>query len=230
MMDKNMQQKESNILSGNVMLKGWLEIPDRAHGLVVFVHGSGSSRFSKRNNRVAEYLRAGGLGTLLFDLLTVDEDRLDAISREHRFDIPLLTRRLSGAIGWLAEQPDADDLPLGLFGSSTGAAAALVVAALLPDRICAVVSRGGRVDLAGDYLGQVKAPTLLIVGSRDTEVLGLNVEARARLSSAELAVVAHATHLFEEPGALEEVATLARTWFLEKMHSRQEGSGQKPEA
>jgi pimeloyl-ACP methyl ester carboxylesterase len=185
--------------------------------VVVFVHGSGSSRFSKRNNMVAGFLRDGGLGTLLFDLLTSDEERVDAVTRQHRFDIPLLARRLAGAIAWLGEQPDADDFPIGLFGSSTGAAAALIAAADFPDRVSAVVSRGGRVDLAGDCLGRVSAATLLIVGSRDTEVLRLNAAACEQLPRAELTVVAHATHLFEEPGALEQVATLARRWFLDHL-------------
>jgi pimeloyl-ACP methyl ester carboxylesterase len=213
----NASRKESAIPSDGVLLYGWLEIPDRATGVVVFVHGSGSSRFSKRNNMVAGFLRDGGLGTLLFDLLTSDEERVDAVTRQHRFDIPLLARRLAGAIAWLGEQPDADDFPIGLFGSSTGAAAALIAAADFPDRVSAVVSRGGRVDLAGDCLGRVSAATLLIVGSRDTEVLRLNAAACEQLPRAELTVVAHATHLFEEPGALEQVATLARRWFLDHL-------------
>jgi pimeloyl-ACP methyl ester carboxylesterase len=213
----NASRKQSAIQSDGVLLYGWLEIPDRATGVVVFVHGSGSSRFSKRNNMVAGFLRDGGLGTLLFDLLTSDEERVDAVTRQHRFDIPLLARRLAGAIAWLGEQPDADDFPIGLFGSSTGAAAALIAAADFPDRVSAVVSRGGRVDLAGDCLGRVSAATLLIVGSRDTEVLRLNAAACEQLPRAELTVVAHATHLFEEPGALEQVATLARRWFLDHL-------------
>jgi pimeloyl-ACP methyl ester carboxylesterase len=213
----NASRKQSAIQSDGVLLYGWLEIPDRATGVVVFVHGSGSSRFSKRNNMVAGFLRDGGLGTLLFDLLTSDEERVDAVTRQHRFDIPLLARRLAGAIAWLGEQPDADDFPIGLFGSSTGAAAALIAAADFPDRVSAVVSRGGRVDLAGDCLGRVSAATLLIVGSRDTEVLRLNAAACEQLPRAELTVVAHATHLFEEPGALEQVATLTRRWFLDHL-------------
>jgi pimeloyl-ACP methyl ester carboxylesterase len=213
----NASRKQSTIQSDGVLLYGWLEMPDRATGVVVFVHGSGSSRFSKRNNMVAGFLRDGGLGTLLFDLLTSDEERVDAVTRQHRFDIPLLARRLAGAIAWLGEQPDADDFPIGLFGSSTGAAAALIAAADFPDRVSAVVSRGGRVDLAGDCLGRVSAATLLIVGSRDTEVLRLNAAACEQLPRAELTVVAHATHLFEEPGALEQVATLARRWFLDHL-------------
>jgi pimeloyl-ACP methyl ester carboxylesterase len=160
-------------------------------------------------------LRQGPLGTLLFDLLTDEEERRDTVTREHRFDIPLLSRRLAGAVAWLTDQNLTDELPIGLFGSSTGAAAALIVAAQMKQHIAAVVSRGGRADLAGDWLEHVQAPTLLIVGGFDIEVLRLNNAARARLPGrSELAVVDRATHLFEEPGALERVAELARSWFL----------------
>jgi dienelactone hydrolase len=165
------QRKESTINLADAELKGWLEIPPDAPGVVAFAHGSGSSRFSVRNNAVAEHLRNAGLGTLLFDLLTANEDQIDTFTREYRFDIPLLCRRLAGATRWLATQSSAEGLPIGLFGSSTGAAAALIVAAEMPQEVAAVVSRGGRADLAGDYLPKVQAPTLLIVGGADTEVL-----------------------------------------------------------
>lgn len=211
------QRKESSISLEDAELKGWLEIPPDSSGIVAFAHGSGSSRFSVRNNAVAEHLRNAGLGTLLFDLLTAEEDRIDSVTREYRFDIPLLCRRLAGATRWLTAQSAAKGLPIGLFGSSTGAAAALIVAALLPEEVAAVVSRGGRADLAGDYLPQVEAPTLLIVGGADTEVLRLNRDARDQMRChAEIAVVDRATHLFEEPGALEQVQQLASEWFLEK--------------
>ena len=212
---------ESLIEVEGAILRGWLEIPADAAGIVVFAHGSGSSRFSKRNNAVARYLQAGRLGTLLFDLLTTDEDRIDAVTREYRFDIALLSRRLAGATKWLADRSDAEDLPIGLFGSSTGAAAALIVAARLAEQIGAVVSRGGRADLAGDYLGSVRAPTLLIVGGADSDVLRLNRNARENMTcTAEVAVVDRATHLFEEPGALEQVEALARAWFLRYLQTK----------
>ena len=209
-------RKESSIDTGDAVLKGWLDVPDHASGIVVFVHGSGSSRYSKRNNAVAAYLRRSGLGTLLFDLLTDAEERIDVVTREYRFDIPLLCKRLAGAIRWLSGQPESGDLPIGLFGSSTGAAAALIVAAQIPERIDAVVSRGGRADLAGEHLRHVKAPTLLIVGGADVQVLQLNQEARAQMTGpAEIAIVKGATHLFEESGALEQVEALACNWFLQ---------------
>jgi len=212
------ERHESTIVAGETMLKGWLEVPPGASGIVVFVHGSGSSRFSSRNNAVAGYLREGRLGTLLFDLLTTDEERIDTVTREYRFDIPLLSRRLTDAITWLRDEPQAAGLPVGLFGSSTGAAAALIVAASVPEQVAAVVSRGGRVDLAAEYLGKVEAPTLMIVGGADHEVLRLNRAAREQLHSiAEIAVVARATHLFEEPGALEQVASLTRDWFVQQL-------------
>jgi len=214
------QQSERTLVAGGVRLQGFLDIPADAVGVVVFAHGSGSSRFSRRNNAVAAFLREAQLGTLLFDLLTADEERVDQLTREHRFDIALLSSRLEAAVEWLAELPEADGLPIGLFGSSTGAAAALIAAAALPDRVAAVVSRGGRADLAGPALARVEAPTLLIVGGADTEVLRLNRAARAALRCpAEVAVVEGATHLFEEPGALEEVATLTRNWFVAQLHS-----------
>ncbi len=220
------QRKESTISLADAELKGWLEIPPDASGVVAFAHGSGSSRFSVRNNAVAEHLRNAGLGTLLFDLLTADEDLIDSITREYRFDIPLLSRRLAGAAQWLAAQSAVEGRPIGLFGSSTGAAAALIVAAELPREIAAVVSRGGRADLAGDYLPRVQAPTLLIVGGADTEVLRLNQSARDQMSChAEIAVVEGATHLFEEPGTLERVEELASGWFLECFSGQSEQAG-----
>ena len=186
----------------------------------MFAHGSGSSRFSKRNNAVAAFLREAGLGTFLFDLLTAEEERIDAITREHRFDIPLLSDRLQGVVEWLRQLPETGDQRIGLFGSSTGAAAALIAAAAVPDHVAAVVSRGGRVDLAGEALGSVRAPSLFVVGGADVEVLRLNRAARRRLGcTSELAIVEGATHLFEEPGALEQVATLTRNWFVKYLQA-----------
>jgi pimeloyl-ACP methyl ester carboxylesterase len=196
-------------------LGGSLAVPDSAVGLVAFAHGSGSSRYSSRNRYVAEVLHRAGLATLLFDLLTANEAEVDALTRALRFDIPLLTRRLSGAVDWLSSRAEVDALPVGLFGASTGAAAALGVAAARPGRIAAVVSRGGRPDLAGDALRTVAAPTLLIVGGEDDLVIGLNESAARRMHCVrEVCIVRGATHLFEEPGTLERVAELARDWFL----------------
>jgi putative phosphoribosyl transferase len=189
-----------------------LVVPDGAAGLVVFAHGSGSSRFSPRNRYVAGVLEEAGLATLLVDLLTREEERVDFRTREHRFDIDLLTERVADALGWAASL----DLPIGLFGASTGAAAALAAAARDPEAVRAVVSRGGRPDLAGSALSGVQAPTLLIVGGRDELVLDLNRRARDAMKSAAalaLEIVPGATHLFEERGALERVAELARDWF-----------------
>jgi len=197
---------------GDVRLAGELVVPDDASGLVVFAHGSGSSRLSPRNNYVAEILRAHGLGTLLFDLLTEDEDR----EYETRFDIDLLTERLLGATEWLRGREGTADTNLGYFGSSTGAAAALRAAARRGDDVDAVVSRGGRVDLAADALPSVRAPTLFVVGGADTDVLELNREALAELTcTKELAVVEGAGHLFEGEGELEAVADLAAGWFAD---------------
>ena len=182
---------------------------------MLFAHGSGSSRFSTRNRAVAQRLNDAGLATLLFDLLTADEETIDARTAQLRFDIPLLAGRLTGTVDWLAARPDLATLPLGLFGASTGAAAALITAAERPQRVAAVVSRGGRPDLALPVLERVRAPTLLIVGGHDREVLALNREALAALTCEKaLAIVPGATHLFEEPGALEQVAQLAGDWFL----------------
>jgi dienelactone hydrolase len=196
-----------------VTLPGDLALPDEARGIVVFAHGSGSSRLSPRNKAVANGLTRAGFGTLLFDLLTLEEERTDARDAALRFDIALLSRRLTGAIGWLDEQAVTRGVPLGLFGASTGAAAALATAARRPGQVRAVVSRGGRPDLAGEALSQVRGPVLLIVGEQDTRVLELNEAARRDLPSSELAVVEGAGHLFEEPGALDQVTALAADWF-----------------
>jgi pimeloyl-ACP methyl ester carboxylesterase len=198
-----------------VSLSGDVTIPDNAAGLVVFVHGSGSSRFSQRNRTVADLLVHAGLGTLLLDLLTDAEERTDAATAEFRFDIPLLAERTTGVVDWLTQSAKTASLPLGLFGASTGAAAALIAAAQRPHQVRAVVSRGGRPDLADSALEAVTAPTLLIVGSRDEPVIELNRQAFKRLSGERhLHIVPGATHLFEEPGALQAVARLATDWFL----------------
>jgi putative phosphoribosyl transferase len=199
------------VASGTERLPGVLELPPGPRGMVLFAHGSGSSRLSPRNSYVAGELRRAGLGTLLLDLLSRDEDS----EYEHRFDIALLGARLDDAARWLAEEPETKGLALGLFGASTGAAAALQLAASRPDEIAAVVSRGGRPDLAGgEALARVRAPTLLIVGGEDHAVIELNRQALRELTcEKELAVVRGATHLFEEPGALNEVARLAARWF-----------------
>jgi putative phosphoribosyl transferase len=197
------------------ILHGDLTVPDSALGVVLFAHGSGSSRHSPRNRYVAQVLQEAGLATLLMDLLTSDEEAFDAQTAALRFDIEFLGRRLLEATRWLVVRPDTAQLPIGYFGASTGAAAALVAAAELPDLIEAVVSRGGRPDLAGETLRQVVAPTLLIVGSKDPVVLELNRKALAELpGQKKLEMVPGATHLFEEPGALEAVAQLARNWFV----------------
>jgi putative phosphoribosyl transferase len=201
--------------AGGVPLEGDLVLPSGARGLVLFAHGSGSSRFSPRNRAVAAALRAAGLGTLLVDLLTHDEERVDARTGHLRFDIRLLATRLVACADWLARGGRTADLRIGCFGASTGAAAALVAAAARPRSLAAVVSRGGRPDLAGPALTQVRAPTLLVVGSEDDEVLELNRQALEKLPAQKaLVVIPGATHLFEEPGALEQVADLARRWFL----------------
>jgi len=194
-------------------LPGTLILPAQAQAVVAFAHGSGSGRFSPRNRQVAARLQQANLGTLLFDLLTEAE----ADDRRNVFDIPLLAERLGHAIDFLGAHVETGALPIGLFGASTGAAAALVAAAQRPDQISAVVSRGGRPDLAGDALPRVRAPTLLIVGGADTEVLMLNRNAARQMTcTCELAVVPHATHLFEEPGTLEQVAELAAGWLASK--------------
>jgi putative phosphoribosyl transferase len=190
------------------------EVPGAA-GLVIFAHGSGSGRASPRNRWVAERLQAAGFATLLFDLLGAAEQREDALTGALRFDIPLLAERLVGAIDWAARQPGLGALRVGLYGASTGAAAALVAAAARPEAVCAVVSRGGRPDLAADSLAGVAAPTLLIVGGEDDVVIELNRKAAARLRAPHrLEIIPGATHLFPEPGALERVAELAGDWFV----------------
>jgi putative phosphoribosyl transferase len=205
---------EVHIDVGVGTITGDLGIPDGAAGVVAFAHGSGSSRHSRRNQQVATALREAGFATLLMDLLTPEEDRVDVRTREHRFDIPLLASRVAASVDWLRADPRTQDHRIGLFGASTGAAAALVAAAERPETVAAVVSRGGRPDLAGDALPRVQAPTLLIVGGHDVPVIGMNEDALAHLRVAsELVIVPGATHLFEEPGALEEVARLARGHF-----------------
>jgi pimeloyl-ACP methyl ester carboxylesterase len=200
---------------GESALVGDLEVPEQARAVVLFAHGTGSSRFSPRNRSVAGALRRAGFGTLLLDLLTEQEERVDMVTAEHRFDIGLLGHRLTAAVDWLGRHPVAGALPVELFGASTGAAAALVAAAERPDRVHSVVSRGGRPDLAGDALERVRAPVLLIVGGADPQVLAMNRDAAGHLRGAhDLHVVPGATHLFEEPGALEEVADVAAGWFL----------------
>jgi putative phosphoribosyl transferase len=205
--------REIRIGDGEARLDGDLTIPERATGLVVFAHGSGSSRFSARNRAVAEALNHGGFATLLLDLLTPTEEAVDQRTREYRFDIPRLARRVIAAVDWAASDQSVAALPIATFGASTGAAAALVAAAERPGAVRAVVSRGGRPDLAGDVLPRVEAPTLLIVGGSDEPVIALNREAMRRMRApVRLEIVPGATHLFEEPGALDEVARLAVAW------------------
>ncbi len=207
-------------LDGAAMF-GDLQLPAEAHGLIIFVHGSGSSRFSARNRHVAGLLNQVGLGTLLLDLLTREEQEIDERTMQFRFDIPLLARRSTLAVQWAHEQPKLQALPIGLFGASTGAAAALITAATLKGQIAAVVSRGGRPDLADAALGQVEAPTLLIVGGEDPAVLDLNVRAARRMHCvARSHIIPGATHLFEEPGALEQVGAVAGDWFVEHMDAK----------
>ncbi|MBF6039226.1 MULTISPECIES: dienelactone hydrolase family protein [Pseudomonas] len=203
----------------DVELSADLRLPANPCGLVVFVHGSGSSRTSPRNQYVAESLASRGLASLLFDLLTEPEQRLDNLTRELRFDIALLARRLVEVIDWVGRDVKLHSLRIGLFGASTGAAAALLAAAVRPEVVHAVVSRGGRTDLAGAALSQVRAPTLQIVGAQDPVVLELNDQSSHALRcEQQLEIVAGATHLFEEPGALEEVARLAGDWFEKHLH------------
>jgi pimeloyl-ACP methyl ester carboxylesterase len=209
------------IAVGSAHLSGELEIPAGANGVVVFAHGSGSSRHSPRNQFVARVIRESGNGTLLFDLLTEAEGLEDHVTARLRFDIGLLARRLVEAARWLGAQPVAHSLDIGFFGSSTGGAAALVAAAEFPQRVGAVVSRGGRPDLAGAALRGVQSPTLLIVGGLDRVVIELNEQAFAELRcQRELKIVPGATHLFEEPGALESVARLAADWFRAHLRTR----------
>jgi putative phosphoribosyl transferase len=205
-----------SVAAGDAELQGELTVPGQAAGIVAFAHGSGSGRHSPRNRRVAETLNEAGISTLLLDLLTAREEQRDRLTGEYRFDIDLLAVRLVATVDWVRHNPTTARLPLGLFGASTGAAAALVAAAVRPEEIAAVVSRGGRPDLAGPALPAVKAPTLLLVGGADEQVLELNRRALELLQTEKrLVVIPGATHLFEEPGALEEVARLATEWFLD---------------
>ena len=208
------------ILSTGVRLEGIVSIPDDAKGLVALVHGSDSSRHSPRNQYVAQTLQEGGFATLLFDLLTPLEEESDMQSRYLRFDIDLLARRTTGVLDWIALQPFAYGLPIGLFGSNSGAAAALMAAAELPETVEAIVSRGGRPDLAGRALPQVEAPTLLIVGGNDETVIELNDQALHQMHASletRLVIVPGTSHLFEEAGALEDAAGLARDWFVKHL-------------
>lgn len=215
--DRSVQHRVTMVTvpAGSVIIEGDLTIPAGAMGLVIFAHGSGSSRFSRRNRYVAQILNDSGLATLLIDLLTSEEEQIDLRTRELRFDIELLAERLVAASEWAERFRETSGLVTGYFGASTGAAAALIAAARRPQQALAVVSRGGRPDLAGVSLRRVTAPTLLIVGGRDEIVLDLNRTAMQELAGEkELTVVPGATHLFEEPGALERVAELASDWFL----------------
>jgi putative phosphoribosyl transferase len=211
-----------HVPAGDATLQGELVLPEPATGVVLFAHGSGSSRHSSRNRFVAGQLQAAGLATLLIDLLTPEEEAVDQHTGHLRFDIPLLAERLVAATRWLGEQPSTRAFPVAYFGASTGAGAALVAAAAEPERVGAVVSRGGRPDLAGNALPLVRAPTLLIVGGRDLQVLELNRATMARMQTrTRLEIVPGASHLFEEPGALEVVARLARDWFLRYLPNKE---------
>jgi len=216
-----MKEREVRVSAGPVTLEGNLGIPDNTRGLVLFAHGSGSGRHSPRNRYVAGALREAGLATLLIDLLTPEEEEVDLRTRRLRFDIGLLADRLADATDWLAQEPDTQDFRVGYFGASTGAGAALVAAAKRLEAVSAVVSRGGRPDLAGGELSRVVAPTLLIVGGEDEPVIGMNREAFAQIrAEKKLEVVPGATHLFEEPGTLEEVARIAAGWFARYLGQR----------
>ncbi|MGZ4971592.1 MAG: dienelactone hydrolase family protein [Limisphaerales bacterium] len=200
-------------------LEGELIVPDNANGIVIFAHGSGSSRYSPRNQFVARTIRHSGNGTLLFDLLTNEEEAIDQYTGELRFNIPLLANRLVQTATWLREQPQMDQFGIGFFGSSTGGGAALVAAAKIGSDVDAIVSRGGRPDLAADFLPKVKCPTLLLVGQLDDVVITMNEQALARLRCPkELRIIPGATHLFEEPGTLEQVASEAAGWFQTYLH------------
>lgn len=208
-------EKLVHVTADSVRIEGLLELPEHARGIVIFAHGSGSSRHSPRNNYVARILHSSGIGTLLLDLLTQDED----MDYKARFDIPLLTRRLLAATHWLQTEQQTRHLPIAYFGASTGAAAALQAAAVLGNKISAVVSRGGRPDLAGaDDLSMVVSPTLLLIGGLDDIVIELNQEAYSQMHCTKhITIIPNATHLFEEPGALETVASLASDWFKQYM-------------
>ena len=214
-MRTNLDDRPVRVQTGTAELQGDLRIPPGARGIVVFAHGSGSGRHSPRNRFVADVLVNAGLGTLLIDLLTRDEETIDLQTAELRFDIGLLAERLGGVTDWLSSEPSAATLSVGYFGASTGAAAALIAASDRPERVRAIVSRGGRPDLAGPVLPRVRQPTLLIVGGDDDVVIELNRQALRELSGIkQMMIVPGATHLFEEPGALEQVAALASEWFL----------------
>jgi len=213
-------RREATIPVGDVLLSGDLEIPPGSRGIVVFAHGSGSGRFSPRNRLVARALREGRLATLLFDLLTAEEEEAEVETGHLRFDIGFLAGRLLAAMDWVGSQPPTRGLDVGFFGASTGAAAALVAAAERSSGVSAVVSRGGRPDLAGAMLSRVRCPTLLLVGGEDRAVLRLNQEALGRLDvEKKLQIIPGATHLFEEPGALDQVAGIAREWFVRYLKS-----------
>jgi putative phosphoribosyl transferase len=206
---------------GQGQIEADLRVPARATGLVIFAHGSGSSRFSRRNRAVAEFLEGNGFGTLLLDLLTRDEEAIDVHTSEYRFDIDRLARRVVLATDWTQDRNDLKSLPTGYFGASTGAAAALIAAAERAHIVRAVVSRGGRPDLADGWLPRVLAPTLLIVGGHDEPVIGMNRDAiRQMATTVELAIVPGATHLFEEPGTLEQAMQLAAAWFRRYLEDR----------
>jgi putative phosphoribosyl transferase len=215
----NVPQKAAvTIPSGKAIVNGNMQIPEGATSIVLFAHGSGSSRFSSRNTFVSGLLNKRKIATLLIDLLTADEESVDEYTGQFRFDIDLLANRLTDSTKWLKKNPNTMKLSVGYFGASTGAAAALIAAAKSPEDISVVVSRGGRPDLAGKYLGKVKAPTLLIVGGADTEVLELNRQAfKQILAEKKLEIVTGATHLFEEPGKLQEAAEIAIDWFFKHL-------------
>jgi len=217
--NQNGIESEVTIECGEIVLHGTLVIPEHCTGIVLFAHGSGSGRRSPRNRSVAQVLQAQGIATLLFDLLTWAEESVDQFTAELRFDIPFLAERLIGATHWVMRRPDLQNLAIGYFGASTGAGAALVAAAKLPTDVGAVVSRGGRPDLAGDALRSVVAPTLLIVGGNDEPVIAMNNTALAKLKCREkmLVIIPGATHLFEEPGTLDEVARIAAGWFTQHL-------------
>lgn len=219
--DRRVSERSVRVPYDGVGLEADLAVPSSPQGLVLFAHGSGSSRHSPRNKAVASDLQQAGFATLLLDLLTVEEERAEARTGHFRFDIEMLSRRLAAATDWALMQPELRGLPVGYFGASTGAAAALVAAAALPDLISGIVSRGGRPDLAGSALPAVHAPTLLIVGGADGVVIDLNRQAAARMRAvARLEIIPMAGHLFEEPGALERVSELARAWFEEHLVAR----------
>lgn len=223
----NSEERLVRVAAGSVELEGTLAFPQMvSQGTILFAHGSGSSRHSPRNRHVAGVLRRAGFTTLLLDLLTAEEDVLDAQTRELRFDIPMLAQRLVGATDWVMTNPDTAASPIGYFGASTGAGAALIAAVERPQAVHAVVSRGGRPDLAASALERVQAPTLLIVGGDDMPVISLNRQAFDALGTEkkELVIIPHATHLFEEPGTLEEVAWLAAHWFTQYLRSAKVGS------